>query len=116
VAARRRVEFDLRLLRAYLNSGDLDAATRLLERLRHDHPDDWRVAWFQGVADLTGHRLPKAHQAFDRVYAMLHAQVPRPDLVIYLQARPDVLLDRVKNQTLAAQAHQRYHGRLRRTG
>src|SRR3954466_12905348 len=35
---------------------------------------------------------------YDRVYAMLHAQVPRPDLVIYLQARTDILLERVKKR------------------
>lgn len=35
---------------------------------------------------------------YDRVYAMLQTQVPRPDLVIYLQARPEVLLDRVKKR------------------
>jgi deoxyguanosine kinase len=35
---------------------------------------------------------------YDRIYSMLHSQVPRPDLVIYLQARPDVLLDRVKKR------------------
>ena len=35
---------------------------------------------------------------YDRVYAMLQTQVPRPDLVIYLQARPEILLDRVKKR------------------
>ncbi len=32
---------------------------------------------------------------YDRVYSMLVTQVPRPDLVVYLQARSEVLLDRV---------------------
>jgi deoxyadenosine/deoxycytidine kinase len=34
---------------------------------------------------------------------MLHAQVPRPDLVVYLQARPEILLERVKKRGRAAE-------------
>ena len=32
---------------------------------------------------------------YERVYTLLNARVPGPDLVIYLQATPDVLMDRV---------------------
>lgn len=32
---------------------------------------------------------------YDRVYSLLVNQVPRPDLVVYLQARPEVLFERV---------------------
>jgi deoxyadenosine/deoxycytidine kinase len=35
---------------------------------------------------------------YDKVYALLGAQVPRPDLVVYLQARPDVLVSRLKRR------------------
>jgi deoxyadenosine/deoxycytidine kinase len=35
---------------------------------------------------------------YDRVYGLLNAQVPRPDLVVYLQARPEVLLSRLKRR------------------
>jgi len=35
---------------------------------------------------------------YDKVYSLLGAQVPRPDLVVYLQARPDVLLSRLKRR------------------
>jgi deoxyadenosine/deoxycytidine kinase len=35
---------------------------------------------------------------YDRVYSLLVNQLPRPDLVVYLQARPDVLLERVKKR------------------
>jgi deoxyadenosine/deoxycytidine kinase len=35
---------------------------------------------------------------YDRVYSTLHTQIPRPDLVIYLQARPEVLAERVKKR------------------
>ena len=32
---------------------------------------------------------------YDKVYQLLHAKAPRPDLVVYLTARPDVLGERV---------------------
>jgi deoxyadenosine/deoxycytidine kinase len=35
---------------------------------------------------------------YDKVYSLLGAQVPRPDLVVYLQAKPDVLLTRLKRR------------------
>ena len=40
---------------------------------------------------------------YDRIYSMLNAQVPRPDLVVYLQARPEVLLERVKKRGRASE-------------
>ena len=36
---------------------------------------------------------------YDKIYGLLGAQVPRPDLVVYLQARPDVLLSRLKRRS-----------------
>lgn len=33
---------------------------------------------------------------YDKVYALLDEAVPRPDLVVYLQARSDVLVDRLR--------------------
>lgn len=33
---------------------------------------------------------------YDRIYKMLDARVPSPDLVVYLQARPEVLLERIR--------------------
>lgn len=35
---------------------------------------------------------------YQQVYALLDARVPRPDLVVYLQARPEVLYKRVKKR------------------
>lgn len=40
---------------------------------------------------------------YDRVYSLLVNQVPRPDLVVYLQARPEVLLERVKKRGRATE-------------
>lgn len=35
---------------------------------------------------------------YDRIYRMLDTRVPKPDLVVYLQARPEVLLDRIRTR------------------
>jgi deoxyguanosine kinase len=35
---------------------------------------------------------------YQQIYALLTARVPRPDLVVYLQARPEVLYKRVKKR------------------
>lgn len=35
---------------------------------------------------------------YERIYSLLHAEIPKPDLVIYMQATPDVLLERIKNR------------------
>ena len=35
---------------------------------------------------------------YQQIYALLNARVPRPDLVVYLQARPEVLYKRVKKR------------------
>ena len=40
---------------------------------------------------------------YDRVYSLLVSQVPRPDLVVYLQARPEVLLERVRKRGRSAE-------------
>jgi deoxyadenosine/deoxycytidine kinase len=35
---------------------------------------------------------------YDRIYGLLNPRVPLPDLVVYLQARPQVLLDRIRSR------------------
>lgn len=35
---------------------------------------------------------------YDRIYTLLDPRVPKPDLVVYLQARPEVLLDRIRTR------------------
>jgi deoxyguanosine kinase len=35
---------------------------------------------------------------YQQIYALLNARVPKPDLVIYLQARPEVLYKRIKKR------------------
>jgi deoxyadenosine/deoxycytidine kinase len=36
---------------------------------------------------------------YDKVYRLLGREVPRPDLVVYLQARPEVLLGRLRKRS-----------------
>jgi deoxyguanosine kinase len=40
---------------------------------------------------------------YNRYYQMFHAQVPAPDLVIYLQASPEVLKQRLKRKGVAGE-------------
>ena len=35
---------------------------------------------------------------YDRIYSLLDARVSRPDLVVYLQARPEVLMERIRRK------------------
>jgi deoxyadenosine/deoxycytidine kinase len=42
---------------------------------------------------------PSELSLYDKVYRLLDGQALRPDLVVYLQARPDVLLERVRKRS-----------------
>jgi deoxyadenosine/deoxycytidine kinase len=41
---------------------------------------------------------PDELQLYQQVFRMLDAGLPRPDLVVYLEARPDVLLERIRRR------------------
>ncbi|MFN8544538.1 MAG: deoxynucleoside kinase [Candidatus Binatia bacterium] len=41
---------------------------------------------------------PEELALYEQVYTLLDARIPRPDLVIYLEARPDVLLRRIRKR------------------
>ncbi|MFI6445118.1 tetratricopeptide repeat protein [Kitasatospora sp. NPDC050543] len=72
------VERQLRELRAHLELGDLTAAQEALTALESDHPGDWRVVWYRGLAALTAaagegdkqaqEQLQAAAEAFDALY------------------------------------------------
>lgn len=38
---------------------------------------------------------------YERIYGLLDPRIPKPDLVVYLQARADVLLDRIRSRSRA---------------
>jgi deoxyguanosine kinase len=42
-------------------------------------------------------------QLYQKVYQQLTIDAPKPDLVVYLQASPDVLLGRIENRGIAAE-------------
>jgi deoxyadenosine/deoxycytidine kinase len=46
---------------------------------------------------------PDEFELYQKVYRQLTIDAPRPDLVIYLQAAPDVLLERIENRGIAAE-------------
>lgn len=41
---------------------------------------------------------------YDRIYSMLDAQLPRPDLVVFLQARPEVLHERIRKRARTSES------------
>lgn len=44
---------------------------------------------------------PEEMDLYDNIYQLLDARLPRPDLVIFLQASPDILLSRIKKRKIA---------------
>jgi deoxyadenosine/deoxycytidine kinase len=57
---------------------------------------DYLFAKDQIFATLT--LSPEELSLYQQIYALLNARIPRPDLVVYLQARPEVLYKRVKKR------------------
>jgi len=43
---------------------------------------------------------PSERALYDQIYFLLNPAIPRPDLVVYLQAGPEVLMDRVRHRGL----------------
>ncbi|MFD0417556.1 tetratricopeptide repeat protein [Streptomyces sp. NPDC127108] len=74
-------ELRLRELRALLTMGDPAAAGKTLESLEIDHPDDWRVIWYRGVASLTNGDHEIAALSFDAVYDAFPGE-PAPKLAL----------------------------------
>ncbi|MFF8552995.1 tetratricopeptide repeat protein [Streptomyces sp. NPDC015501] len=62
------LETRLRELRARLEMRDLDSAARALSTLEGEHPDDWRVVWYRGIASLVTGDHESAALSFDAVY------------------------------------------------
>ncbi|WP_367323013.1 tetratricopeptide repeat protein [Streptomyces sp. HUAS ZL42] len=78
-------ELRLRELRARLEMGESDGAVRALEELEADHPDDWRVVWYRGVAALVTGDHESAALAFDAIYDAFPGE-PAPKLALGLCA------------------------------
>ncbi|WP_420907463.1 tetratricopeptide repeat protein [Streptomyces scabichelini] len=79
------LELRLRELRARLEMGELDSGTRTLQALEADHPDDWRVVWYRGVAALATGDHEVAALSFDAIYDAFPGE-PAPKLALGLCA------------------------------
>ncbi len=45
--------------------------------------------------------LSKDEQAlYEKIYSLLHAELRKPDLVVYMQAAPNILLERIKKRAI----------------
>ncbi|WP_229378472.1 serine/threonine-protein kinase [Streptomyces sp. VRA16 Mangrove soil] len=75
------LELRLRELRARLEMGELDSASRGLAALEADHPDDWRVVWYRGVAALALGDHANAALSFDAIYDAFPGE-PAPKLAL----------------------------------
>ncbi|MFF3493512.1 tetratricopeptide repeat protein [Streptomyces sp. NPDC002795] len=75
------LELRLRELRARLEMAELDSATRGLTALEADHPDDWRVVWYRGVAALATGDHTNAALSFDAIYDAFPGE-PAPKLAL----------------------------------
>ncbi|OAH16351.1 serine/threonine-protein kinase PknG [Streptomyces jeddahensis] len=74
-------ELRLRELRALLEMGEHGSATRVLEELESDHPDDWRVVWYRGITALATADHEVAALSFDAVYDAFPGE-PAPKLAL----------------------------------
>ncbi|WP_445030093.1 tetratricopeptide repeat protein [Streptomyces sp. SAS_270] len=79
------LELRLRELRARLEMGELTSAARAIEALEKDHPDDWRVVWYRGVAALATGEHEVAALSFDAIYDAFPGE-PAPKLALGLCA------------------------------
>ncbi|GAA2663105.1 hypothetical protein GCM10010307_82860 [Streptomyces vastus] len=79
------LELRLRELRARLEMGELDSATGALAALEADHPDDWRVVWYRGIAALASGDHEVAALSFDAIYDAFPGE-PAPKLALGLCA------------------------------
>lgn len=75
------LELRLRELRARLEMGELGSAARALATLEAQHPDDWRVVWYHGIASLATGDNENAALSFDAIYDAFPGE-PAPKLAL----------------------------------
>lgn len=79
------LELRLRELRARLEMSEFTVALATLNALERDHPDDWRVVWYRGVAALATGDHENAALSFDAIYDAFPGE-PAPKLALGLCA------------------------------
>lgn len=75
------LETRLRELRARLEMSELGSAGQTLTGLEAQHPDDWRVVWYRGIASLVTGDDETAALSFDAVYDAFPGE-PAPKLAL----------------------------------
>ncbi|MFE9552858.1 tetratricopeptide repeat protein [Streptomyces sp. NPDC006703] len=75
------IELRLRELRARLDMDERVSVAKALESLEHDHPDDWRVVWYRGLASLAAGDNENAALSFDAIYDAFPGE-PAPKLAL----------------------------------
>ncbi|MET8435467.1 tetratricopeptide repeat protein [Streptomyces sp900116325] len=75
------LETRLRELRARLEMNELGSAGQTLTGLETQHPDDWRVVWYRGIASLVTGDNETAALSFDAVYDAFPGE-PAPKLAL----------------------------------
>ncbi|WP_445524538.1 tetratricopeptide repeat protein [Streptomyces cyslabdanicus] len=84
-APTQSAETRLRQVRARLETGEPATALEVLRQLEQQHPDDWRVVWYRGLAALVTGDHEDAALAFDAVYDAFPGEVA-PKLALGLCA------------------------------
>ncbi|MGW2864390.1 tetratricopeptide repeat protein [Streptomyces sp. NPDC001205] len=75
------IERRLRELRARLDMNEQVSAAKALDALEADHPDDWRVVWYRGLASLAAGDNENAALSFDAIYDAFPGE-PAPKLAL----------------------------------
>ncbi|MFI1797214.1 tetratricopeptide repeat protein [Streptomyces sp. NPDC020379] len=74
-------ELRLRRVRAQLELGEEELATKAIEALEAAHPEDWRVVWYRGLHALATGDRETAALSFDAVYDAFPGE-PAPKLAL----------------------------------
>ncbi|MFE9372516.1 tetratricopeptide repeat protein [Streptomyces sp. NPDC006711] len=80
-APAQSIERRLRELRARLDLDEQLSAAKALDSLEADHPDDWRVVWYRGLAALAAGDNENAALSFDAIYDAFPGE-PAPKLAL----------------------------------
>ncbi len=82
----------LALVRARTLAGDLPGAAEVLAKVAARDDADWRVTWYQGLANLAANLHVSARDAFDEVYDFLPGELaPKLALAFTAEASGDQL-------------------------
>ena len=69
------IDDQLRLVELYLQSDRWADAADVLERVRADHPGDWRVRWYEAVGQLARGDIAPAGEGFGGVHRLLPGEL-----------------------------------------